>query len=96
MATWNVTEGARHDVVGAWNVNEQGNIITGNAVMNAPQGQITYGLTGVQNGNTFNIFRVNPSDGVMVAYTGTDNGTGVITGQGLAPGLTVPWVAVIV
>ncbi len=96
MATWNVTEGARHDVVGAWDVTENGNVITGRAVMRGPQGQITYDLSGVQNANTYNIFRVNPSDGVMVAYTGTDNGTGVITGQGLAPGLSVPWVAVIV
>ena len=39
---------------------------------------------------------VNPSDGVMVAYQGTDNGTGTIVGVGRADNQEVPWSAVTV
>jgi hypothetical protein len=93
---WQVTEGQRSDVRGAWTGDQNGSDIDGNAVMGGPQGQISYGVTGRQNGSTYNITRVNPSDGVMVAYQGTDNGTGTITGVGRADNLEVPWSAVTV
>jgi hypothetical protein len=69
---WIVTEGETGAITGIWNVTITNGSISGDAVMTTEDHKpLTYALTGQNDGNSWLINRVKPSDGNECTYTGT-------------------------
>ena len=93
--TWMVVEGADGKVKGAWIVTAAGPALNGAATMKDGRGvAVNYQLAGNNQGGTYVIQRIKPTDGVACTYVGKASGPKAISGTVKCGTISAPWTAV--